>query len=218
MDIDSPTTNNPEATTTYISDGSDDIPAAEQDANVSLPEHLDSPIPSDIDPRSQQCAEEELTVNRAHVSVVLRVELGDFLKVKGVDFHDRSTVKSIDPNGQVELMTDDGVSTSNHDNICLLNWSIDQSAHVFIGLNASKSGLWGPRASVCRQVGASEDAKSGHHTPSLEGQGRIRAESQSDTKHLRRRSGYHGLPDSSRDFDLAKVSRYASDANQLILI
>lgn len=153
-----------------------------------------------------------------HVSVVLRVELGDFLKVKGIDFHNCSTVKSIGPNGQVELMTDNGVSTSNHDNICLLNWSTDQSVHVFIGFNTSKSGLWEPCASICRQVGASEAAKSGHHTPSLEGQGRIRAESQSDTEHLCCRSGYYGLPDSSRDFDLAKVSQYALDANHLILI
>ena len=218
MDTDSPTANNPEATTTYISDGSDDIPAAEQDTNIRLPKYLDSSIPSDIDPQSQRYAEEELTVDHAHVSVVLRVELGDFLKVKGIDFHDRGTVKSIGPNGQVELMTDSVVSTSNHDNICLLNWSTDQSVHVFIGFNMSKSGLWEPCASVCRQVGASEAAKSGHHTPSLEGQGRIRAESQSDTEHLCCRSGYYGLPDSSRDFDLAKVSQYALDANHLILI
>ena len=89
--------NNPEATTTYISNGSNNIPTAEQDTNVSLPKHIDSPIPSNIDPWSQQCAEEELTVNHPHMSVVLRVKLGDFLKVKGIDFHNHGTVKSIDP-------------------------------------------------------------------------------------------------------------------------
>ena len=40
----------------------------------------------------QQHPEEEYTINRAFLSVVFRVEVGAFLKIAGIDFHDHGMV------------------------------------------------------------------------------------------------------------------------------
>lgn len=54
--------------------------------------------------------EEEVTIDRAFVTVLLRVKIGAFLKVDNQTYHDRGTATSIEADGQVSLMTDDGVS------------------------------------------------------------------------------------------------------------
>ena len=64
------------------------------------------------------------------MSVLLRVEHDCFLKVKGIDFHDRGTVQSI-ANGQAELMTNDGVSASDHDiSFCLFAQQVNMRASL----------------------------------------------------------------------------------------
>ena len=59
-----------------------------------------------------QREEEDFITDHKCLSVFLRVKLGNFLKTKCSDIEDHGTMKSISFNGNVELMTGNGVCCS----------------------------------------------------------------------------------------------------------
>lgn len=70
-----------------------------------------------------QLEEEDFITDRKSLSVSLRAKLGDFLKINGTDVEDRGTVKSISFDGNIELVTDNGVRAVQCDNIYILTYT-----------------------------------------------------------------------------------------------
>lgn len=112
-------------------------------------------------PLLHQYKEEYYTVDRELVSVSMRVQLGDFLKIMGTDIEDRGTVKNISSDGKVDLMTDSDVSISEHDdNIYLLTYIIGEHCRTSLGPNRDYTWFYFHESSICWHVGDTQDARS----------------------------------------------------------
>ena len=103
--------------------------------------------------------EEDYTINRKLVSVVLRVKFGDFLKTLCTNIDNCGTVKNISSDGEVTLVTESGVSVFEHGNMYLLTYTIGCGHCISVGPNELNPVLF-PTRSVCGQVGDAQDAGS----------------------------------------------------------